>query len=142
MRDRFNLAVVSHPDHKEIAHWEVGNYVIGRGEDVDIYIPSPRVSRHHAIIQVLIGTIFINDLGSSNGTFVDGRLIHNSSIPLQSPSRIIIGSYPATFFCVPEELELNPPIPVLCLGCRHPHHPNEPDWLLDFEHDYATSEIQ
>jgi hypothetical protein len=138
VHDRFSLAVVSHPDAKCIAHWAVGDYVIGRGDDVDIYIPSPNMSRHHAIIEVRFDAIFIVDLGSSNGSFIDDDRMHNSRARLPSGCRIALGSYPATFFWPPEQLEVHAPHPVLCLGCRYPHHPDEPDWLLDFERDFTS----
>ena len=47
---------------------------IGR-EGCDITLGDPDVSRRHAEIQVSNGDILINDLGSTNGTFVNGERI-------------------------------------------------------------------
>jgi predicted component of type VI protein secretion system len=47
---------------------------IGR-EGCDITLGDPDVSRRHAEIQISNGDILINDLGSTNGTFVNGERI-------------------------------------------------------------------
>ena len=47
---------------------------LGRGTDVDIRIDDPGVSRHHA--EITLGTdVTLRDLGSTNGTLVNGRMI-------------------------------------------------------------------
>ena len=51
-------------------HGEVA--VIGRQPDVDIYLESLAVSRQHARITQENGSFFIDDLGSSNGTYLNG----------------------------------------------------------------------
>lgn len=49
---------------------------IGRDDTNDVIINEPRVSRNHAIITILDnGEYEIKDLGSSNGTFVNGKQI-------------------------------------------------------------------
>jgi ABC-type multidrug transport system ATPase subunit len=48
---------------------------IGRLEDNDIVIREPVVSGHHAVIRQEGERVFLEDLGSTNGTFVDGRRI-------------------------------------------------------------------
>ena len=47
--------------------------LIGRDEVCDIRIPSHLVSRHHALIVISSDSVQLVDLGSTNGTFVDGR---------------------------------------------------------------------
>jgi hypothetical protein len=47
---------------------------IGRGPDNDLVLPDHRVSRRHGIISVRRGTLVYTDLGSSNGTLVNGRV--------------------------------------------------------------------
>jgi ABC-type multidrug transport system ATPase subunit/pSer/pThr/pTyr-binding forkhead associated (FHA) protein len=47
--------------------------VIGRDEGVDVVIPTPAVSRRHAKLSMEGNGYVIEDLGSSNGTFVNGE---------------------------------------------------------------------
>lgn len=49
--------------------------VVGRGEDADIVIDSPNVSRHHARLTKVSDGIMVEDLGATNGTWVNGRRI-------------------------------------------------------------------
>ena len=46
--------------------------LIGRGDDCDIKLVSDRVSRHHCEILYKDGHYELRDLGSTNGTYVDG----------------------------------------------------------------------
>jgi DNA-binding winged helix-turn-helix (wHTH) protein len=52
-----------------------GVNVIGRGADAAIQIDSPGVSRRHARIVVTAGEAILEDLGSKNGTDLNGRRI-------------------------------------------------------------------
>ena len=49
--------------------------LIGRDEVCDIRVPSNLVSRHHALLVISSEGVQLVDLGSTNGTFVDGREI-------------------------------------------------------------------
>ncbi len=46
---------------------------VGRGEDVEIRLPVPSVSRRHAEIRLEGGRVIVRDLGSHNGTKVNGE---------------------------------------------------------------------
>ena len=50
-----------------------GEYQVGRGSANELVLPSQTVSRHHATLRVQGGTLHITDLGSLNGTRVNGR---------------------------------------------------------------------
>ncbi len=45
--------------------------VLGRGRDADVRLTEPKVSRHHARLRWLDGQFWIEDLESSNGTYID-----------------------------------------------------------------------
>jgi hypothetical protein len=49
--------------------------LLGRALDCDIAIVTPHVSRQHAKLLVENGQLYVEDLGSSNGTIVNGRKI-------------------------------------------------------------------
>lgn len=49
-----------------------GQIDIGRESDNRFVIPDSSVSRHHARIRRVVNDFVIEDLGSSNGTYVDG----------------------------------------------------------------------
>jgi pSer/pThr/pTyr-binding forkhead associated (FHA) protein len=48
-----------------------GEYVIGRNPDVEIHADTPLISRRHARLTINYDHALIEDLGSSNGTFVN-----------------------------------------------------------------------
>ena len=64
---------------------------IGRHADNQIVLPSPLVSRHHAIVESTAQGHQIRDLGSINGIFVDGQKV--DQVALQPGSIIQIGAY-------------------------------------------------
>lgn len=61
---------------------------IGRDQENDIVLNHPLVSRKHARIAQENGEYIIYDLNSTNGTYVDGELIHKQ---LRLPSAALIG---------------------------------------------------
>jgi serine phosphatase RsbU (regulator of sigma subunit) len=66
--------------------------LIGRQEDADIYLESLAVSRQHARIRCHDGEYFIEDVGSSNGTFINGQRISGPA-PLTEHDALQIGPY-------------------------------------------------
>lgn len=57
-----------------------GTTVIGRHSDCDICLPSDEVSRKHAKILVTADGLYVEDMGSSNGTFVNGKRVRREKI--------------------------------------------------------------
>ncbi len=66
-------------------------YIIGR--DGHIYIDSPKVSKHHAEINITNGKIYLRDLNSTNGTYLvkNRRLVHFMEGYVNPLQPIVIG---------------------------------------------------
>ena len=85
------------------AHLEVGDRlvaltrrttVLGRGDDADLRIDDPGVSRRHA--QIVLGDPSrVVDLSSTNGTWLDGRQVTDAE--LFDGSRVMVGGTTVTF---------------------------------------------
>ena len=57
-----------------------GDYILGRGEDCQITVPDEGISKKHVKLLVDQQGVFIEDLNSSNGTFLNGVKIQESDI--------------------------------------------------------------
>jgi pSer/pThr/pTyr-binding forkhead associated (FHA) protein/subtilisin family serine protease len=53
---------------------------IGRSRDSDVHLPDGRASRRHAQIDLVQGVYVISDLGSANGTYVNGQRIQRQAL--------------------------------------------------------------
>lgn len=65
--------------------------IIGRNENVDLIITSASVSRQHARLVRQGDDYAIEDLGSSNGTYINGEKLGTNRILLKSGDRIRLG---------------------------------------------------
>lgn len=76
---------------------EVGRvpFTIGRSEDCDYQIVSSRVSRAHAEISKAAGAYLLRDLGSTNGTFVNGQKI--DQVRLSDGDLVVIADVELTY---------------------------------------------
>ncbi len=66
-----------------------GSNIIGRGTEADVRLPDTGVSRKHVDVQLEGGTAAVQDLGSTNGTLVNGRRVGRQ--PLADGDVIRIG---------------------------------------------------
>ncbi len=69
----------------------VPRVIIGSGKEADVVIDDPTVSRKHALIRRRFGRYAVTDLGSTNGTYVNGRRIEQSSI-IKSGDKLSFGA--------------------------------------------------
>ena len=64
--------------------------VVGRSSDLDMVLVEEMVSRRHAHIEMRSGVVQVEDLGSTNGTFVNGERVQKAS--LTEGDRLLIGT--------------------------------------------------
>jgi len=70
-------------------------YTIGRLPDNDIRIDNAAVSGHHSLIINILNDSFLEDLNSTNGTYVNGKLIKKHA--LQHGDLITVGHHQLRF---------------------------------------------
>ncbi len=70
-------------------------YTIGRLPDNDVRIDNGAVSGHHALVINILDDSFLEDLNSTNGTYVNGKLIKKHA--LQHGDVITIGHHQLRF---------------------------------------------
>ncbi|HLM43569.1 MAG TPA: FHA domain-containing protein, partial [Myxococcaceae bacterium] len=85
--------VIRHPDGNESEHELSGELKIGRQEGTnDLVLAEGGVSRRHARFFEEGGKVLVEDVGSANGTFVDGERIGEPT-PLTHQSEVVLGDY-------------------------------------------------
>lgn len=68
-----------------------GETLVGRGSDCDIFFGDVTVSRHHAMLNADKRGLRIEDLGSTNGTYVNGD--RADAADLKDGDELIIGKF-------------------------------------------------
>jgi signal transduction histidine kinase len=85
------LTVIQGPDHGRTFDLDGATSVIGRDPACEVALRDPGVSRHHARLEMQEDhRILLRDLGSSNGTFVNGVRVAEASI--QPGDQIRVGN--------------------------------------------------
>ncbi len=69
-----------------------GENVIGRDPDVAVLVDDSTVSRRHAVVVVQGGGASLRDLGSKNGTSVNGHTLDGDARDLRQGDSILLGS--------------------------------------------------
>jgi diguanylate cyclase (GGDEF)-like protein len=98
------LLVLAGPQFGEMFPLATGaDLVIGRRDGVDVQIRDDGVSRRHATIRVDGEGAFLVDLGSANGTYVEGRRLPEARV--SDGARIQIGAHTTLKFIWADEVE-------------------------------------
>ncbi len=83
----------------EVVHLRGEGITVGRSSDNAVHLPDPEVSRHHSRLEMVVLpdqnlVIHLWDLGSTNGTFVNGRRLGSSGpVELKNGDVIRVGSH-------------------------------------------------
>jgi pSer/pThr/pTyr-binding forkhead associated (FHA) protein len=80
-------------------HLGVMPKVVGRDEEADIIVDDGDVSRRHCSIAGLPNGIRVQDLGSTNGTWVNGKRI--TSVTLKNADKLVVGNITFVAECEP-----------------------------------------
>jgi pSer/pThr/pTyr-binding forkhead associated (FHA) protein len=88
--------------------------VIGRSSELDMVLVEEMVSRKHARIALADGTISIEDLGSTNGTFVNGEKVQRGT--LREGDRVLIGTNILKVVAAPQDAEARANLKAMAVG--------------------------
>ncbi len=109
-----------------------GETTIGRHPDNGLVLPSAAVSGRHAKITGHGGAWFIEDVGSRNGTFVNGQKI-DQRVPLKHDDRIVMGNLVLAF--------VDPAQAPAASAARKPSSPSAPAGKITGTVDFAESDV-
>ncbi len=101
MADMYQLKVVSAEAPERDVSFEGGSLVLGRAPDCDLVINDAVLSRRHLRFFESEGALFVEDLGSSNGTYLNGRR-------LEAPTAVTTGD---VVRASQTEVGIHPPVP-------------------------------
>jgi pSer/pThr/pTyr-binding forkhead associated (FHA) protein len=89
--------LVLHLDGQTLAEYNMSKerYTIGRLPDNDIRIDNAAVSGHHALVINILNDSFLEDLNSTNGTYVNGKIVKKHA--LQHGDVITVGHHALRF---------------------------------------------
>jgi hypothetical protein len=91
------LVVARAPGHEEGMIYDVdGDLVLGRGDRAEIRLEDPFASSRHARIFLQGNAVVIEDLGSTNGTYLNEEVLQTPR-PLHPGDRVRIGDSEFTF---------------------------------------------
>ena len=119
------ILVKGNPKGKQIT-LKSGTTIVGRKEDSGLIIASSRVSRHHCQITLDGNDLKIRDLGSANGTVVNGQKVEES--PLKAGDEVHIGPLG---FLVEIDGRRTPDAAPSNLGTKPPSNPGAKPLTLD-----------
>jgi len=90
---------------QNMAEYNMGKerYTIGRLPDNDVRIDNPTVSGHHSLIINILNDSFLEDLNSTNGTYVNGKLIKKHA--LQHGDVVTVGKHQLRYVDADNEQE-------------------------------------
>jgi sigma-B regulation protein RsbU (phosphoserine phosphatase) len=105
-----SLVTIKGPNAGQCFALNGDSLLIGRQEDVSIYLDSLAVSRQHARIERHGGEYYIEDVGSSNGTFLNGKRIAGATL-ITEKDVLQIGPYVLRLRPDPPLPPSSPPLP-------------------------------
>jgi diguanylate cyclase (GGDEF)-like protein len=103
-RDRALLTVLTGINAGQVFTIDGDETTIGRGREVTVRVEDVGISRAHSrIVRTMDGKFHVEDLGSTNGTFVSGRRVERAE--LRAGDRVQIGPNVVLRFAILDEAE-------------------------------------
>ncbi|NHZ38453.1 FHA domain-containing protein [Massilia rubra] len=81
---------------------------LGRKPDNDIVLPHPAMSGSHAVFNFIMDDVFVEDLGSTNGTYVNGKRVAKHM--LEDHDTIVVARFQLEFIGGPRRAALEPDV--------------------------------
>jgi flagellar basal body-associated protein FliL len=88
---KFQFVYLTQPLQGAAVQFEQDAVILGRSPDADLTVDEGHVSGKHARVFTRDNRVFVEDLGSTNGTFVNGRRI-TAATPLTSGDTLQLGT--------------------------------------------------
>ena len=85
------LLIVDGPNAGQVIPLEHDRFIIGRETDCHLKLENKLVSRHHCVFLKNEFALRVRDLGSMNGTFINGRRVEGE-IPLTQGDTLSVGN--------------------------------------------------
>jgi eukaryotic-like serine/threonine-protein kinase len=151
---RVTLHVVAGPQTgREFTFDQHDTFMIGRSEDSQFCLPHDRFfSRHHCILEIAPPQCFLRDLGSTNGTFVNGIRVETAHLKhgdrIQGGETVLeveVAAEPSEIMARSFGGKTEPSlITVLCLNCGVPSNAeaSRPDAKLSFVCDACREKLR
>jgi eukaryotic-like serine/threonine-protein kinase len=153
---RVTLRVVAGPQVGRVFTFDQHDtFMIGRSEDAHFCLPHDRFfSRHHCILEIAPPQTFLRDLGSTNGTFVNGIRVETAH--LKNGDRIQGGETVLEVEVSADQSDIHSSIPVYdsntepslitiqCLNCGIPSQAeaSRPDAKLSYVCDNCREQLK
>ncbi|MBI4798444.1 MAG: FHA domain-containing protein [Desulfarculus sp.] len=80
MKLRFSLEVIKGPDKGLVLELTRRESLLGRGEDATLRLGDQEASRHHCKLVLAERSLEVRDLGSANGTWVNGQRVERGQL--------------------------------------------------------------
>jgi adenylate cyclase len=75
----------------QIIRLDDGEHTVGRASESSVQVRAPRVSKQHAVLRIAGEQLWVRDLGSTNGTEVDGRSVGNDEVEVPVDGKVSFG---------------------------------------------------
>ena len=97
------LTVMSGPEVGRVIYVGGAGGILGRGDEADFVFADSTISRAHASLRMHNGMFWFRDLGSSNGSFLDGNQVRQR-VQLPPTARLRIGRQTVLQFTALDEI--------------------------------------